>query len=280
MQDKKIKELFEEISKLKDGKNSVEEILKEMQNVDIVNNLEYIKNEIIEPEEGSPLSAIGQKIYDLANSDIDLDDLVSYFNNHQNLDYWNESINTLYNNYKKYLEDKEQNVIPVSNGRVVEWKEIGMADAANSFEAEQKWVIPWFSIFDRRIENEANLEELTPEQFKDYLKSYSDIRDIDKFMKAIVSKNNLQFTHEKQNEELWYWIRLIMPKNTRRVEVEDLNRNFWVIAQTLSGIMAYLWDTKSPITNLLKGIYDELLQLWENVFYLWLYYIYTVAAEG
>lgn len=279
MQDKKIKELFEEISKLKDGKNSVEEILKEMQNVDIVNNLEYIKNEIIEPEGDSPLSAIGQKIYDLANSDIDLDDLVSYFNNHQNLDYWNESINTLYNNYKKYLEDKEQNVIPVSNGRVVEWKEIGMADAANSFEAEQKWVIPWFSIFDRRIENEANLEELTPEQFKDYLKSYSDIRDIDKFMKAIMSKNNLQFTHEKQNEELWYWIRLIMPKNTRRVEVEDLNRNFWVIAQTLSGIMAYLWDTKSPITNLLKGIYDELLQLWENVFYLWLYYIYTMAAK-
>jgi len=59
MQDKKIKELFEEISKLKDGKNSVEEILKEMQNVDIINNLEYIKNEIIEPEEDSPLSAIG-----------------------------------------------------------------------------------------------------------------------------------------------------------------------------------------------------------------------------
>jgi hypothetical protein len=26
------------------------------------------------------------------------------------------------------------------------------------------------------------------------------------------------------------WIRLIMPKNTRRVEIEDLNRNFWVIA--------------------------------------------------
>lgn len=61
MQDKKIKELFEEISKLKDGKNSVEEILKEMQNVDIVNNLEYIKNEIIEPEEGSPLRQLVRK---------------------------------------------------------------------------------------------------------------------------------------------------------------------------------------------------------------------------
>jgi hypothetical protein len=25
------------------------------------------------------------------------------------------------------------------------------------------------------------------------------------------------------------WIRLIMPRNSRRIKIEDLNRNFWVL---------------------------------------------------
>ncbi|MCD8211237.1 MAG: hypothetical protein LUC37_06820 [Prevotella sp.] len=55
----------------------------------------------------------------------------------------------------------------------------------------------------------------------------------------------------------------------RTVEVEDLNRNFWVIGQVLSGLCAYLFDDDSPLVQMLQGLLDELIQLWENVAYLW-----------
>lgn len=66
------------------------------------------------------------------------------------------------------------------------------------------------------------------------------------------------------------WIRLIMPQNKRRVEVEDLNRNFWVIAQVIAGVSAYLFDGDGPIGEFLKGMIKEIGQLWENVIYLWM----------
>lgn len=74
-------------------------------------------------------------------------------------------------------------------------------------------------------------------------------------------------------EETWdplrKWIRLIMPKNTRRVEVEDLNRNFWVISQAIAQISQYLFDDNSPLKKILPKILSELVQLNENVINLW-----------
>lgn len=64
-------------------------------------------------------------------------------------------------------------------------------------------------------------------------------------------------------------LRLIMPKYLRRFEVESLNRNFWVIGQTLSGIIAYLAGDSSAYKVLINGILDEITQLWENELYLW-----------
>lgn len=60
-----------------------------------------------------------------------------------------------------------------------------------------------------------------------------------------------------------------MPKYLRRVEIEDLNRNFWVISQGLTTICAYVFDFNSPLYDLLEGILKELVGLWENTFYLW-----------
>ena len=60
-----------------------------------------------------------------------------------------------------------------------------------------------------------------------------------------------------------------MPKYLRRVEVEDLNRNFWVIGQVLAAISAYLFAEDSPVTQMFKRILSELIQLWENILYLW-----------
>ncbi len=60
-----------------------------------------------------------------------------------------------------------------------------------------------------------------------------------------------------------------MPKYLRRVEIEDLNRNFWVIAQTIGLISDYLLNPDGPLNQLLKGILNEIAQLWDNVYRLW-----------
>ena len=65
------------------------------------------------------------------------------------------------------------------------------------------------------------------------------------------------------------FLRLIMPKYLRRVEVEDLDRNFWVIAQSLAILGAYMFDEDSPLNDIIKRLLDETAQLWENVLYLW-----------
>ena len=66
-----------------------------------------------------------------------------------------------------------------------------------------------------------------------------------------------------------FFMNLIMPKYSRRVEVEDLDRNFWVIAQTLSALDAFLFGPENPLKNIFEGIMDEICQLWENALYLW-----------
>ena len=48
-----------------------------------------------------------------------------------------------------------------------------------------------------------------------------------------------------------------MPEYQRVVEVEDLDRNFWVIGQVLTGICAYLFEVDSPLKDLLRGMLDE-----------------------
>lgn len=70
-------------------------------------------------------------------------------------------------------------------------------------------------------------------------------------------------------EQTSRWIRLIMPRYKRRVEVEDLNRNFWVIGQVLTGICIDIFDPNGPIGVMIKGLLNEIAQLWENVAFLW-----------
>lgn len=65
------------------------------------------------------------------------------------------------------------------------------------------------------------------------------------------------------------WIRLLMPKNTRNVEVEDLNRNFWVIGQVLDLILYYLYDPNGVLGSTFKNMAIEIEELWNNINYLW-----------
>lgn len=96
---------------------------------------------------------------------------------------------------------------------------------------------------------------------------YSDLVPVDK-------KREIEIIDEDSFVQLYStkvhrWIRLLMPRYKRKVEVEDLNRNFWVIGQVLAGISADLFDEEGPIGGMIKGLLKEIAQLWENVVYLW-----------
>lgn len=173
-------------------------------------------------------------------------------------------------------KDKETNLpeevnntngsIPVKGGSLnggFRITDVKNANAGNSFtnDGERPWVIPNYNVDGD---------------------TYDKVRGIDKILQVLTSHKEMQFTHtqnqtnsEKNNQidnptsGVSKYIRLLMPKYLRRVEVEDLNRNFWVIGQVLAAISAYLFDEDSPVTQMFKRILSELIQLWENILYLW-----------
>lgn len=112
------------------------------------------------------------------------------------------------------------------------------------YKIVKPWVIPWYNINGQ---------------------TYSQVRDIDKIIGVLQDSEQLQFTQDSTHK----WLRLIMPKNLRRVEIEDLNRNFWVIAQVVTGISAYLFDEAGGINKALKDVIEAAIDQWENVENLW-----------
>lgn len=157
--------------------------------------------------------------------------------------YWNESLQKLYEEYKELVskmdinDNGEYNSLSIKQG----------GDAGYHFNEGAPYVIP-----DKNIDNE----------------SYEDVRGNDKIESVLENSEELQFTRKKNNEKGTY-IRLIMPKYIRRVEVEDLNRNFWVIGQTLEQICGFLFNSDSPLNIILKNILNELLGIWQNIYLLW-----------
>lgn len=95
---------------------------------------------------------------------------------------------------------------------------------------------------------------------------YGDVRGTDKILSSLNYDNESQFTIGQITGNI---CRLIMPKYLRRVEVEDLNRNFWVIAQIISHLTNDLFDSSSPRLKILEKLLDEITQIWENIAYLW-----------
>lgn len=113
------------------------------------------------------------------------------------------------------------------------------------FPVATPWVIPWYNING---------------------KSYATVRGNDKNLNALTNAINLQFTQDNEEQE---WVRLIMPENIRNVEVEDLNRNFWVIAQVITGISAYLFDEGGGLGKAFKDLTEAIIDMWENVDCMW-----------
>lgn len=158
--------------------------------------------------------------------------------------FWNESI--------CQLAKKIDNLLKEDDGRVIidldeDEKKITIArmkqaDAANDFI--QTYVIPWHNV-------DGN--------------SYDDVRKKDEVKQILQDGNKLQTTCLQGSD----WTRLIMPQYGRRVQIEDLDRNFWVIGLILDGLSEALFGDNS-VPSILQDLLDEIIQLWENILYLWL----------
>lgn len=62
---------------------------------------------------------------------------------------------------------------------------------------------------------------------------------------------------------------LIMPQYKRRVEIEDLNRNFWVISQNLTMLNKFMIGLQDGIGAIFKDIFSEIIGLWDNIYSIW-----------
>lgn len=171
--------------------------------------------------------------------------------------FWNFSVNKLIydviDSYKSYASFKEDGIIHW-DGKEFHISDIVHADAGNAFNYDlehdiviNELVVPW------KNQNLATFKEVMRDQF----------------CVSINNNKKTQFTRTR-NEEHDEWIRLLMPQNNKRVEVIDLDRNFWVISMVLSEICMYLFGEGSPYINLFKRTLNEIMQLWENTLYLWL----------
>lgn len=168
-------------------------------------------------------------------------------------DFWNKSVEDAIMYFEENL--KEYDMEDDTDETVQLIKRLKSADAGHSFTGNSSWVMP-----------AANIDN----------KLYSQVRDEDMTLDALKKYASMEYTHtqpdtlppaDNVNDK---WIRLLMPKNSHHVEVEDLNRNFWVIAQVIGSLSKYLFDPDSELKQMLKDVFDECTQLWENIAYLWM----------
>lgn len=213
-------------------------------------NQDYLQHYPILQEDFS-----AESLFKTLNIKIDLDDngtsdntqqyITGLLNDKKYEKIWNESVANLLSKLDELINDTK-NIAGV-------WKQ---SDAKNANAG-------------RSFNSESNISPVIPEKNIDK-KTYLNIRGNDAIKDALYNKSNLQFTHSQSNDNpINKYIRLLIDKYTRNVEVEDLNRNFWVIGQTISIISAFLLDEDSCIKQLFKYISSETVQLWENILYLW-----------
>ncbi len=177
-----------------------------------------------------------------------------------NAPFWNESVSYLMANLLadfdlstiKSLENQgfNENISPVqrpnarikNNGQAAfRITDVISADAGRDFS--QYYVRPSYNIQGQK---------------------YTDVRNSDLISTDAKNSGQLQYTNSTND-----YLRLLMPMYTRQVKVEDLDRNFWVIGQSIAAICAYLFEDDSPLVNILNKMLNEIFQLWENVLFLW-----------
>lgn len=177
--------------------------------------------------------------------------------NNSNDSFWNESLYKLIEFFVNNIVNTENKTLIPLDGEEhsITVDTLKNADAGNNFPEDRgettQWVIPWWN-----VDNQ----------------NYDEVRKCDEVLDILVNCKKMQYTNRPYSEGDSYlkkWIRLLMPQYGRRVEVEDLDRNFWVIAQTIAAISSYLFDEDSPLPKMFEGLLRETTEIWENIIYLW-----------
>lgn len=171
--------------------------------------------------------------------------------------HWNESIAKLADYYYKLFYSNEYDDEKIDSSQF-KYGDLKNADAGFSF-SNSPYVKP-----NKNGDKTDNIDD-----------TYETVRGRDKVIRVLKDMSNLQFTQDKQldiaaERKINQYLRLIMPEYQREVQIEDLNRNFWVIGQALTALFAFLFDDDSVYPALLRALLDEIIQLWENIFYLWI----------
>ena len=156
--------------------------------------------------------------------------------------YWNSSIETILANIIK-LKEGDYSFL----NDHVELDDLEDADAGLDFDTP-----PW-------VKPNKNIND----------KTFDEVRSIDKVKKLLQLTKNLQYTREETNDTP-SWLRLLMPKNSRRIVIEDLNRNFWVIGQVLAALCSGIFGGDIPLSSIIEDLLKEITGLWENIIYLWI----------
>lgn len=196
---------------------------------------------------------VGDKLYSELYST-----LKEMIENDEQDSFWNESVYKLIKFFIEEVQNKDDKIVENLDLGFVTIDMLKRADAGNNFPGyrnnNSRWVFPWLN-----IDGE----------------DYDEVRKHDEVLEILKNYSKLQYTRRPDNDDtteseiLSKWIRLLMPQYGRRVEVEDLNRNFWVITQTIAAISAYLFSEDSPLPKMLEGLLRETTEIWENIIYLW-----------
>lgn len=155
--------------------------------------------------------------------------------------YWNESVKELEESLKKKLG------INFGDDRVP-----SQYDAGLNFEQG-------------KISSNLESNFVNPDKNKNNIRYLQEREDYNE--DVLKNKKNLDFTQEQKIEDVFNnMTRLIMPQYKRGVEIEDLDRNFWVIGQNLTWINQFLSDLSDKFIN---NLLEELVGIWNNIYRLW-----------
>lgn len=191
-------------------------------------------------EPGTTLNSMASSsLFGEISENIDFDDGFNFVTWAQTHDFWNDSVQTLARS-GIFLDEASDNDVIIGG---ISYGDVKYGDAGVHFDQIEECVRAW-----RNASNQT----------------YAVVRGNDLIEPVIKYSNNLNYT----NNSLAIALRLLMPKYVRYLEVEDLNRNFWVISQVLTGLCNFIFED-TGLKSILDGMLNEIIQLWQNVEYLW-----------
>ena len=179
--------------------------------------------------------------------------------------FWNESVSNLIDYYLRNLTPRG---IDLGNGKTVTWQ-ITNDDQTTIYSANLK------QIRNSDAGKDFNDKYVNPTN-NTIGESYKNVRGSDFILKDAQDSQNLKYTNPAGVPNA---MRLLMPDYQRQVKIEDLNRNFWVISQCIAGISAYLFEDNSPMNNVIERVINEIVQLWENLLYLWAVFAISMSDK-